>query len=246
MEIKNLVMPELEGTKEIIVYEGQAPNKLSPSDYQGYQYKALDVTSFSMLVKSKGVQEAAVIFADTNKFKAILDDRVIDREQDTVIMPYTYSVQMEEWRPVLEKGHVFKVKELIDYIKRCDNKVIEDFDVLLDAVKNFRYVSNITGDFTFDNRNNYTFCVKVKDAEGLVRIPQVFFANIEIYKNSGWLQCMEIEVEIEQPKQAGEEPLFQLRCPKFPRYLETAREALCDQMRSELNGWLVVNGSPEY
>ncbi|MEG1825441.1 MAG: hypothetical protein RRY12_01405 [Cloacibacillus sp.] len=246
MDIKNLVIPsDYNGDEPIVLLEGTAPTPLKPYNYQGFQYEALDVKSFCRLVKEKGILDYAVVFGNKDGFHSILDDTVIHRSQDTVTMPYTYSVQMEEWRPVLESGGaVFKLKELIDYIKRSDNQTIENFDTLLDSIKNFKYVSNITGDFTFDNRNNYTFCVKVKDAEGTVRIPQVFLANIEIYKNSDWFQWMEIEIEIEQPKQAGEQPLFQLRCPKFHRYLQEAQENLFDQMTQELNGWLIVQGNP--
>lgn len=244
MEIKNLVVPQ--GHKEpITILEGVAAKPLPLFDYQGYQYTALDVKSFCELVKAKGKQPSALIFSDDAGFTAILDDTVISRKQDTVRMPYTYSVQMEEWEPVLSPGgHVFALKELIDYIKRADGKTIDNFESLLSSFKNFKYVSNVTGDFTFDNRNNYTFCVKVKDAEGTVRIPQTFCANVEIFKNSDWFQWMEIEVEISQPKAAGEQPLFLLSCPKFPRYLQAAQENLYEQMKKELDGWLVVQGRP--
>ena len=243
MEIKTLQIPE-NNRDPITIFEGKAPSPLPPYDYQGFQYKTLDVKSFCKIVEAKGKPCNAVIFGNGPGCHAILDDEVTDRAKDTVTMPFTYSVQMNEWAPVLEDGHVFKLKELIDYIKRSDNQTIENFEMLLDSFRNFKYVSNVTGDFTFDNRNNYTFCVKVKDAEGTVRIPQTFLANIEIYKDSGWFQWMEIEIEIEQPKQAGEQPFFLLRCPKFPRYLQSAQENLYDQMKKELDGWLVVQGSP--
>lgn len=244
MEIKNIVVPQ--GHKDpITLIEGVAPQPLPLFNYQGCQYTALDAGSFCSLVKAKGKQPSAIIFADDAGFTAILDDTVTSRKQDTVTMPYTYSVQMEEWEPVLSSGgHVFILKELIDYIKRCDSMTIDGFEELLAAFKNFKYVSNVTGDFTFDNRNNYTFCVKVRDAEGTVRIPQLFIANIEIFKNSGFIQQVEIEVEIHQPKTAGEQPIFNLRCPKFPRYLQAAQENLYSHMKNELDGWLVVQGCP--
>ncbi|MBR4401054.1 MAG: hypothetical protein IKT09_05100 [Synergistes sp.] len=244
MEIKNIVVPQ--GHKDpITIIEGIAPNPLPLFNYQGCQYTALDVESFCSLVKAKGARLSAIIFADAAGFTAILDDTVISRKQDTVTMPYTYSVQAEEWEPVLSSGGTaFALKDLIDYIKRCDAATIDGFEELLVAFKNFKYVSNVTGDFTFDNRNNYTFCVKVRDAEGTVRIPQLFLSNIEIYKNSGFFQRMEIEVEIYQPKTAGEQPLIKLRCPKFPRYLQAAQAELYSHMKNDLDGWLVVQGCP--
>lgn len=162
MEIKNIVVPQ--GHKDpITIIEGIAPNPLPLFNYQGCQYTALDVESFCSLVKAKGARPSAIIFADDDGFTAILDDTVTSRKQDTVTMPYTYSVQAEEWEPVLSSGGTaFALKDLIDYIKRCDAATIDGFEELLVAFKNFKYVSNVSGDFTFDNRNNYTFCVKPK------------------------------------------------------------------------------------
>lgn len=229
----------------LIIREGQAATQLDPYDYQGFQYTATDVQSFCALVTAKCSPADAVVFSNGEGFQAILNDKIIDRRQDTVKMPYTYSIQMEEWKPVLENGETFTVKGLVDYIKRADPASIENFEILLDAFKNFRYVSSISGDFSYDNRNNYTFSVKMKDAEGTVRIPQSFMANIEIYKDSDWFQWMEIEVEIYKPKEAGEQPVFLLSCPKFERYKETAQEELFDTMKASLKDLLVVHGSPK-
>ena len=123
MEIKTLQIPE-NNSDPITIFEGKAPSPLPPYDYQGFQYKTLDVKSFCKIVEAKGKPCNAVIFGNGEGFHAILDDEVTDRAKDTVTMPFTYSVQMNEWAPVLEDGHVFKLKELIDYIKRSDNQTI--------------------------------------------------------------------------------------------------------------------------
>ena len=83
----------------------------------------------------------------------------------------------------------------------------------------------------------------MQEAEGTVRIPQSFIIKCEIFKDSGWEQMMEIELEIQKPKDQGEALLFQLTCPKFPRYIQDAKEQLFDSMKKELDGWLVVEGS---
>lgn len=224
---------------KVMVYGGEAPEIFQ---YHGFQYEASSVKGFVELVKAKGVQDRAVVFGHGKGFYAVLDDSVQDRELDTVTMPFTYSVICREWLQILESGQVLNLKEFIDFLKRRNDGEIENIDELIYNIKNFKYVTNISGDFTYDNRNNYTFMVKAQDAEGTVRIPQSFIIKCEIFKDSGREQMMEIELEIQKPKSPGEPLLFQLSCPKFPRYLQDAKEELYDSMKKELNGWLVVEG----
>lgn len=225
---------------KVMVYGGEAPEIFQ---YHGFRYEASSVKGFVELVKAKGVQERAVVFGHEKGFYAVLDDGVKDRELDTVSMPFKHSVICQEWLQILKNGQVLNLKEFIDFLKRRSEGEIENIDELIYNIKNFKYVTNISGDFTYDNRNNYTFMVKAQDAEGTVRIPQSFIMKCEIFKGSGWEQMMEIELEIQKPKSPGEPLLFQLSCPKFPRYLQDAKEELYDSMKKELEGWLVVEGS---
>jgi len=241
MDVQKVVMPE--GAKELTIFTGTAPSPLPPFNYKGFQYMADSVSSFISLVKSKGNKENAVVFADEAGLFAILDDRVINRNKDSITMDYKYATKVLDYREILEHGKVFKVKELIDFLKRRDKEEINGYDELLYAVKNFKYVSNITGDFTFDSRNNYTFAINVKECEGTVRIPTSIFVSLPLFRDSEWLQEMEIEIEIQKPKEAQEQPLFMLSCPKFALYEEKAREVEEEKLRKELDGWLVVHGS---
>ena len=181
----------------VMVYGGEAPEIFQ---YHGYQYEASTVKGFVELVKKKGVQERAVIFGSGTCFHAILDDAVQDRERDTVTMPFKYSVICNEWIQILQRGEIFNIKEFVDFLKRRSDGEIENIDELLYNIKNFKYVTSVSGDFTYDSRNNYTFAVKVQEAEGTVRIPQSFIMKCEIFKGSGWEQMMEIELEIQKPK----------------------------------------------
>ncbi|GHV50307.1 hypothetical protein FACS1894216_02250 [Synergistales bacterium] len=226
---------------ELIIRTGDAPTVFDP--YAGFQYTALTPKSFVELVRAKGKQEHAVIFMHGGGFSAILDDTVTDRPQDVINYGFAFSTQFEEWREVLTNdGDAFKIKELADFLKRREPCEIMDADKFLYAVQNFKYVSNITGDFTFDDRNNYVFSIKVNDAEGTVRFPAVINAYIEIFRGSGFVQDIPIEVEIVKPKNPGEEPLFLLSCPTFERYRVKAAEREFEELRNELDGWLVAEG----
>lgn len=93
------------------------------------------------------------------------------------------------------------------------------------------------------DRNNYTFNVKLSDGEGTVRIPKVITANIEILNGSDFRQDIEIEVEVERPKDPSERPCFLLSCPKYLRYYKAAIDRESTLLPEQLPGYLIVRGS---
>lgn len=225
---------------ELTVRQGCAPDIFQ---YEGFRYTADTLDSFAKLVSAKAVKENCVVFCNEKGFHAILDDTVQDRKQDTVSYGFSLSVQAEEWKEVFSKGKVFDIKRLVDFLKRREENEIADIDRLLHAVSNFKYVTNVQGDFSFDDRNNYTFNVKLSDGEGTVRIPKVITANIEILNGSDSRQDIEIEVEVERPKDPSERPCFLLSCPKYPRYYKAAIDRESTLLPEQLPGYLIVRGS---
>ncbi|SMC64123.1 DUF2303 family protein [Sporomusa malonica] len=211
--------------------------------YDGFQYTANSTDSLITLVKSKGVQENCVIAYDEKGFKAILNDKIMDRDQDRITYNFKNSLQYKEWERILTNGVTFDQKNFIDFLRRREVGEIVDPESLIAAIQNFKYVTNIAGDFTYDNNNNYTFAIKVGDAEGTVHLPQMIYANIEVYNESGFVQCMEIELEVRRPKGDGEKPSFALTCPKLPRYLKSAVEYEIEKVKIELKDYLIVAGN---
>jgi hypothetical protein len=211
-------------------------------DYQGYQYRAESTESLITLVKSKGSVPNSIIAYNQDGIKVILDDTVLDRTQDRLTYNYKFSQQFEEWSKILRNGAVFEQKPFIDFLRRREATEIDCQESLMAAIQNFKYVSNITGDFTYDDRNNYTFGFKIGDAEGTVKIPQIINANIEIYNESQFIQAIEIEIEVKRPKSEGEKPLFALTCPKLERYIKIAIENEIERVKTELEGYLIVAG----
>lgn len=228
------------GTGELIVREGAAP---AVFQYKGFRYNADTADSFARLVLAKADDENCVVFCNEKGFQAILDDTVKDREQDTVSYGFALSIQAQEWEKILTDGKVFDIKGLVDFLKRREENEIADIDRLLYAVSNFKYVTNVQGDFSFDDRNNYTFNIKLSDGEGTVRIPRVILANIEILHGSDFRQDIEIEVEVQRPKDPSERPCFLLSCPKYPRYYQTAIDWEYTQLPKRLPDYLIVQGS---
>ena len=134
-------------------------------------------------------------------------------------------------------------KAFIDFLRRREPGEIENSDFLIAAIQNFKYVTNITGDFTYDDRNNYTFAMKVGDAEGTVKLQQIVIANIEVFNESEFIQVMEIELEVQKPKNEGEKLAFLLHCPKLSRYSKKAVDNEIEVVKAELDGYLIVAGN---
>jgi hypothetical protein len=212
--------------------------------YDGFRYNAHTTDSFCRLLKAKAVNvSAAVVFTNEAGFRAIVDTHIEDRLQDTIDYSFRHSVLAKEWDEILSKGKVFTVKQMVDFLKRRGPEEIEDLEAFMAAVRNFKYVIRTEGDFSRDNNQNYVMAIKVGEAEGTIKVPEKIYANIEIFEGSGFLQCMEIEVDIHRPKDEKDgQPAFLLICPKFDRYLDTARQYEVSKVEHELEGFLVVRG----
>lgn len=224
---------------EVVVREGQAAPIYN---YKGFDYSAESTQSFVDLVQAKANKAAAVIAYNARMVQAILDDTVLDRKQDTVRYEYKYSQQLQEWLKVLN-GYTFNQKEFIDFIRRREEGEIPDAEKLLLALKNFKYETIITGDFTYEDNNNFTCMVKVGDAETTISIPKFIFPVIEIYNESGFNQTMEVEIEVIKPKSNDEKVQFKLCCPKYKRYEKEALENEVQKVKDGLPDFLIVAGN---
>ena len=243
MAIENMyINTDSEGVVKI--YSGTAPKLLDPYEYKGFQYKALSLFSFVSLVKSKGSMEKSVIFHNELCFHAILDDTIMDRRHDTITYQLSKSLLFDVFSKILVDSAAFSVPEFAKFLKRLSAEEIPAIEKLLYGVQNFKYVQNLSGDFSYNNNNDYTFCIKSSGVEQTLKIPQSFSAEIEIFKDSGFFQTFEIEIEIEIPKSQNDGPYFVLSCPKYKYLLEKALKNQVLELAAEFDGWLVVAGQP--
>lgn len=234
-ELNVQVSPE---NGKLIVREGKAPDIYV---YQGLSYQAHTAAAFAALVKAKASKPDCVIFCSESGFTAILDDRVQHRPKDVVTYPFRLSTLAAEWAGVFA-GKGFDIKSLAEFLARRTPGEVADLDALLYAVQNFRYVTNIAGDFSFADRNNYVFSVKVDEAESTIKVPKTFRVSLELLQDSGFTSTIEVEVEVYRPASPNERPGFKLTCPKYDRYHAEAVEFEKGRIDALLEGYLVVEG----
>ncbi len=238
---------------EVVLQPGQGETMLRLGaakrlhEFKGLHFEAHSTKSFAELVGWGQNGTRTLVFTHPDGFDAILDTGVQDRPQDTVSHAFTLSVLAKEWEKVLTRGGVFGIKDLADFLKRRTPGEIDRIEDLLYAVQNFRYVTSIAGDFSFEDRNNYSFAVKINEAETTVKVPKVFVVTLEILNESGFPQSLEIEVEVHRPKGETEKPGFLLSCPKWGRYFEEAKAHEVETLKGLLaeTGVLVVSGTPK-
>lgn len=223
--------------KEIIVREGEAAEVFN---YQGQHYEALSTDAFVTLVKKRKTDNTVVGYHDTG-FKAILDDSVIDMPQDEVCYEFRKSLQMIEWEHIF--NHPMTQKEFIKFLKSRrtgTTEEIESIDILTENVKRFKFVTNISADYSTDDDNNFTFMYKSKDGEGTVDIPQEIMAYIQILENSDLISRVEVEISVQRPKSEQEKPTFTLNAPTLKRHIEAAEKYEQENLRKLLKDVPVI------
>lgn len=224
----------------ITIRRGEAPKIFT---YDGFKHIADSTDSLIALVKSKGVKPNTVIAYNETGIKVILDDTVKDRSQDRVNYEFKFSQQYQEWAKILTKGSAFDQRDFIKFLQRRELGEIEGIEALIANLQNFKYVTNINADFSRENDQNYTFMVKIGEAEGSIKLPQLITANIEVYNESKFIQPMELELEVHKPTSEREKPAFGLHCPKLQRYLRAAVNFEIEHLKNELEGYLIVAGN---
>lgn len=211
--------------------------------YDGFRHTADSTDSLIALVKEKGAKPNVVIAYNEKGVKAILDDTVKERQQDRIAYEYKFSQQYQEWERILTKGIALDQKEFIKFLQRREPGEIENIEALIVGLQQFKYVTNIAADFSRADDQNYTFMIKIGEAEGSIKLPQLITANIEVYNESKFIQPMELELEVFKPKSEGEKPMFALTCPKLQRYLKAAVNFEIEHLKSELEDYLIVAGN---
>ncbi len=238
-EEKQVLNINMESGNELVVRHGDAQ---SIFEYNGFSYDAYSTDSFVDLVKSKACKPNCVVAYNDAKMVAILDDKIVDRNQDRVTYAFIKSLQYKEWQEILESGGTFDQRSLIKFLQRREDGEIDDIEYFIGMLQNFRYVTNIQGDFSQADDQNYTFMIKVGEQEGSIKIPQVIYLNLEVFNESKFTQRIEIEVEVYKPKSEGEKPAIRFTCPKLQRYLKAAVDHEIEQLKASLDGYLIVTG----
>ena len=137
-------------------------------NYQGFEYAVTDRQSFVAAVLKFGSKQNTVIACDEKDgtVEAVLDKTVETRQHDKVFLRLMHSDELRRWEAILDKP--MDHKTFVKFLERQANPAL---DAMIAATKQLRFVTQMTGDFSFDDNNNYNFVFKVGDAEGTARLP---------------------------------------------------------------------------
>ena len=224
---------------EVIIRHGEANDVFQ---YHGFRYELSSAESFVKGVKAKGDPKTSVITYSDKNVVAVTDCTVTDRTQDKIVYAFQKSEQFKEWNSIF--GLSLTQKEMLDLLRIHEHE-IEDYEKLLIAVRNFKYVTQTEGDFTRTDDDNYVMSIKVKEAEGTLKMPRFIFVNMVILNESQFTQKVEVQLDIIKPKGEGDKLSFKLSCPIMNRYVKDAIKSETDLIKSELTNYLLLAGTQE-
>lgn len=237
MREKDVVNVTVNGEKLHIIH-----SEMSIFEYKGFQYSVYNTDSLISLIKRKGSYNKSVIFYNEHRIKAILDDTVTDRPQDTVIYKFedSYSQEFEEWNSVLHRP--LSQKEFVDFLKHLPKGRVENLDAIIATVQRLKLATEIVSEYETDDHNNITVIFKSKNGEGNALIPSVIFVVLPLLQD-GIIQEIEFELEFYKPKSENDKPTFKLSCPKIDRYMKIAVDAEIEKLKKAFSDdWLILAG----
>jgi len=227
-------------------YRPDQPVKIERADYKIHpwntrNYRLNSMQSLIDVVIHKGNPEKTVVFYNTEGVQVIFDDTIMDRPQDHAIFYYELSDAGVEWYGIL--GKRLDQKEFLDFLRRRPEDELAGIESLMARVQNLKLATEIVGDYEYDDHNNMTFMFKTKDGEGSMQLPR----EMELYFTPLYDGLSEVEATIEleliKPKSENEKPGFVLRCPKWKRYLDIAKERELENLRKMLSEYLILAGN---
>lgn len=238
---KIIVTPD--GDKILVQFQELHDEYINP----GFTYSLRSIQAVIDLVNSRGSQDNTFIFYDDEtepRIEVILDDTKAKRNQDKATYRFEISDLYNEWKTVLDKP--IDQKLFIEFLKKRDSiNEIPDAQALLASLQQLKMASQVEFDGEYDDRNNYTFAIKVRDMEGNTKLPNSITIHIPLLNESDFMADIELDLLIEKPKDAGDKPLFLLHCPLMHRYMKDAISHEIGKLKEALPGYHILAGSPK-
>ncbi|MBU7006337.1 hypothetical protein [Phosphitispora fastidiosa] len=235
-EIYNVARQGQPITKDITIRKQSLP---TPFVFGGQQYTLTSIDAIAQLVLSKGSKEKTVILFSEGGIKIILDDTIQYRPQDTARFSFETSDEVDEWFQFARNNRISQ-KEFVDFLRKREMFEVSNSDELLTKIQNLKVATEIVGDFNYDDNNNVSVMLKIKDKETAIRLPREIDVNIPVLKNSDNRYYLKFDLELFKPKEENEKPYFTLACSNYNKVHRQAVEAEIRILKSLLPDYLIL------
>ena len=240
MDDVKVVVNNVEGkNNELTIFTGE--KRVYYPGGTSYQLDTID--AIAELVKFRGNPQTTLIFCDETQIGIILDDSIMDRPKDLARFKFEQSDEFKEWSTIL--GKQSSQKSFVDFLKLRQPEEVAGLDSLLSQIQNLAFATSIIGEFNYEDSNNITVVFKSKDAEGTAKIPQQFFITIPLIFGSDKKLSMEIQLDMQKPREENQRPLFSITCPKFNRYWNEAVQYETNRLKALLPEFKIISGAME-
>ena len=233
-----LVLSLAGAQKEVVLREGSAADIFQ---YKGFSYKTANTESFIATLIKYGNMKSTVIANNEDSMKAVLDHDNQDRPHSWASLSWDMSAEAKRWRSIM--GKQLLQAQFVKFLEReariSGSPVVEN---LLAQMKGLKINAQIIGDYSMDDRNNYTFMYKIGDLEGCSRIPallQIHFPMLD----GGRTEAVDIEIEFIRPSNATDKPMFLLICPTWDDIMQGSIDYEVAEVRAAFPGWLLIKGT---
>lgn len=224
--------------KEVILREGRAAEIFQ---YNGFAYHTTNTESFIAALHKFGNAASTVIANDGDKMKAVIDHYNESRQQSRLSLAWALSSEAKRWGALM--GRQLQQAAFVKFLER-ESRISHDpvVENLLAQMKGLKINAQIIGDYSMDDRNNYTFMYKIGDLEGTSKIPSLFPMEFPML-DGGRKEIVDVEIEFIRPSNATDKPMFGLLCPTWADILQSSIDYEVAEIAAACPGWLLIKGS---
>lgn len=241
MEKNKIELEVKDGVSELKIIEQPCQEK-KIHNWNPRGYSLQSTQSVIDLVLKKSVPENAILFFNESNISCVLDDKITDRPLDKVTYDFKESPDLADWGGIFNKK--LAQKNLINFFKRLpdDVEIEPSKDSLIASFSNMKFVTNIVGDASYDDNDNLSFMFKSSDGEGCCKIPHYAYIKMPLINGSKFEPVVELEIEVNRPKNEGDKVSVVISCPKLSRYWRDAVDEEVKVLKEGLKDFLILEG----
>ena len=235
-------------TRKGAEYVEQTKGPLQPiRKHSERKYAMSDSASFVAVLK-KCAQDSAkgLIFYQEDRITAFLEE---DNRDESVSLPLKKSLEMQQFFSggLNEPGvGVFNQKsflKLLDTFPECVTAEGTTVHVMRALIEKMALAVEISFESNLDP-DNLEFLYKEKAGGGSQsgKLPKKITLSLPYYEGSKNKTVIHVDLDIVMPKAEGDKPKITITDVKHARTKRDALEAEIASLKTELTGWLFVNG----
>jgi uncharacterized protein YfdQ (DUF2303 family) len=205
--------------------------------------KLQDLASVVAYLRKWGDASKGTIYWTDKQVVVLLDETDLTTgrgQQDKLVYGFERPVVAEKWLQAVGKEYTHK--DFQRFLELRWNEIIGGADFFA-KISTLSLSKSITYDAKLSDDHTYSVSFKSDAGPDVAKLPKVIEVDIPLLKGSAKTYRLQLRLTFDVPTDDKESPTFSLAWDDREALIEKAASDAVAELATELDGWLIVNGS---